>query len=284
MKWNDCFENSLGKFFVKISCAYILLLVSAICFGNQWSKVESPSHGPAKTIGSVSCGCVAGAVNLPEMGLGYQVMHLERNRNFGHPALTGAVETIGAEVAKEKLGTLHVGDLAQPRGGPLPSHHVSHQNGLDADVWFTLDSGATDISGAPSFTNDTGTSLDHSLWKKENSRVLEIVARMPQVDRIFVNPQIKGELCRIMPKNDRAWLRKIRPWWGHDDHFHMRLSCPAGNKQCKQQASLPQGDGCDASLDHWLHLKTTMPSGNAKPLDDTAGARVPPACKKILTE
>src|ERR1700730_13809348 len=38
-------------------------------------------------------------------------------------------------------GALHwngllVGDMSQPRGGPLLSEHTSHQIGLDVDIWF----------------------------------------------------------------------------------------------------------------------------------------------------
>ena len=30
-----------------------------------------------------------------------------------------------------------VGDISQPRGGPMFTGHASHQIGLDADVWLT---------------------------------------------------------------------------------------------------------------------------------------------------
>ena len=72
----------------------------------------------------------------------------------------------------------------------------------------------------------------------------------PEVDRIFVHPAIKQELCDQAGR-DRAWLSKVRPWWGQYYHFHVRLACPPGNG-CRSQSPAPQGDGCKAELDEWF--------------------------------
>src|SRR4051812_2998488 len=60
-------------------------------------------------------------------------------RHYGHPDLIGFVGDLGRAAAAARLGTVAVGDMAQPRGGPMSSGHVSHQGGLDVDVWFRLD-------------------------------------------------------------------------------------------------------------------------------------------------
>jgi penicillin-insensitive murein endopeptidase len=218
-------------------------------------------------------------------------MHLERRRYFGHPELVKTILAIGRTVEEEDLGILFVGDLAQARGGPTPTSHLSHQNGLDVDVWFTLerdllkqlDAFRANVS-APSLLNGPGTELKRFLWKAENARVLEFAAKRPSVDRIFVNPHIKNELCRTAPKNDRSWLRKIRPWWGHHDHFHMRLACPPGNPQCVSQKPLPEGDGCGQALDWWLHLQNTMRSPGSKAPRNIGIGRMPGSCSKVLSE
>jgi penicillin-insensitive murein endopeptidase len=271
--------------------ALALFLFSGFCFGNEWSRMETPTLGVAKSIGSISSGCIAGAATLPEKGPGYEVMHLERNRYFGHPELVKTIEMIGRTVEREKLGILHVGDLAQPRGGPMPSSHASHQSGIDVDIWFALDPALTKNADAKrsdvpasSFTNETGTKLNHSFWKKENARVLEFSASLPTVDRIFVNPQIKNDLCHTVLTNDRAWLRKIRPWWGHADHLHMRLVCPVDSPECKPQTPLPSGDGCGPPLDWWLRLKNTMPGQNANPPRVAPSPRLPRSCHKLLSD
>ena len=63
---------------------------------------------------------MAGGAALPVDGPAWQVMRLSRNRNWGHPDLVALVERLAIE-AKEKDGWngLLVGDLAQPRGGPM---------------------------------------------------------------------------------------------------------------------------------------------------------------------
>src|SRR6516165_2279694 len=48
------------------------------------------------------------------------------------------LEGLGTKVAN--AGTwrgLLVGDISQPRGGPMITGHDSHQVGLDADIWLT---------------------------------------------------------------------------------------------------------------------------------------------------
>ena len=40
-----------------------------------------------------------------------------------------------------------------------------------------------------------------------------------------VNPAIKKALRRGAGR-DRAWLSKVRPWYGHDYHFHDPLLLP----------------------------------------------------------
>ena len=64
-------------------------------------------------------------------------MRLSRNRNWGHPMLVELVKKLAIEAkAYDGWPGLLVGDLSQPRGGPMLTGHRSHQMGLDADIWF----------------------------------------------------------------------------------------------------------------------------------------------------
>ena len=60
---------------------------------------------------------------------------------------------------------------------------------------------------------------------------------LPQVARIFVHPAIKKALCQMAPQvgKDTSWLGKVRPWWNHHYHFHIRLTCPPGSEGCENQ-------------------------------------------------
>jgi penicillin-insensitive murein endopeptidase len=252
---------------------------------SEWSQIDAPSEGAPRAIGQTNNGCIAGAHALPLEGAGYQVMHIERNRFYGHPQLVQTIEILGRKVEAHGLGLLQVGDLGQPRGGPMSFGHRSHQTGLDVDIWYNLDPKIpaaanlmrSDVN-APSMLNGAKKGLNRSAWKQAHLTLLELAANLPAVDRIFVNPYIKKELCE-KAEGERGWLRKIRPWYYHDDHFHMRIACPADSPACETQEPIPPGEGCDASLDWWFqHLPATSP-----PTPPPPKPRLPQDCQAVLS-
>ncbi len=258
----------------------------------------------AQSIGDATAGCLSGAVSLPQNGTGYQLMRPTRGRSYGHPDLIRFIENIAKTTNLQHWGVLLIGDLGQARGGPTPSGHRSHQTGLDVDIWYLLSTardGGSVATGttarmqeveqrrerlprepvrpqqattrslafneretwsSPSILTVQSDAIDDNQWSSANERVLETAARQPEVDRIFVNPSVKRLLCTRKSSHD--WLRKIRPWWGHDDHFHVRLKCPLNNKNCTRQEPLPEADGCDASLAWWFSEQAKTPTPAAK--------------------
>ncbi|MBV8888836.1 MAG: penicillin-insensitive murein endopeptidase [Alphaproteobacteria bacterium] len=248
---------------------------------------EVPSTGPAQAIGGYARGCLAGARQLPADGAGWQVMRPSRNRAWGHPVLLATIERLaGTMPAVNGWPGLLIGDLGQPRGGPMLTGHESHQIGLDADIWLRpmpnrrLSVAEREEVSAIDVVRPDGLDIDPASWTPQHGRLLEAVSRDPAVARIFVNPAIKRALCREAA-GDRAWLAKVRPWWGHDYHFHVRLTCPSGDPQCHDQPPPPAGDGCGHELDWWftdeaLHPKPGRP---AKPL---RLSDLPPACAAVL--
>lgn len=250
--------------------------------------IKQPSAAPPRSIGSYAKGCIAGAVPLPQEGATWQVMRPARNRFWGHPALIAFIERTAANLPAGWPGLL-VGDLGQPRGGPMVTGHASHQIGLDADIWltpmpeqrFTL----TDRDSLPakSIVTADGNDVDPAVWGPQYRQLIEAVARTPELARMFVNPAIKRALCREAansPGADRAWLAKVRPWWGHDDHFHIRLNCPPGQTLCQAQEPAPPGDGCGKELDWWFtdEARHPKPGPPAKPL---LVSQLPPECAAV---
>jgi penicillin-insensitive murein DD-endopeptidase len=223
-------------------------------FGN----LPEPANGKPQAIGFYTKGCLAGGVALPVDGPAWQAMRLSRNRNWGHPKLVALVQRLATE-AKEKDGWpgLLVGDLAQPRGGPMLTGHASHQVGLDADIWLMPSPGRTlsreerEQLSAVSVVKSR-TEIDDKVWTEGHAKLLKRAASYAQVERIFVNPPIKKALCE-WAKGDRSWLGKIRPWYGHTYHFHIRMGCPDGDK-CRSQPRPGAGDGC-GELAYWLSDK-----------------------------
>jgi penicillin-insensitive murein DD-endopeptidase len=268
-----------------------VLLSSALVYGapslNPWPSISEPAPGPARSIGEYSAGCLQGGVALPLDGVGYQVMRPGRHRNYGHPALVDYVRELGRDVKRKRLGVLLVGDLSQPRGGRSSNGHASHQTGLDVDIWYTHPPRALrgplpllvrEELEADSVVDDKRQVLVPR-WRSHVSKLLRLAADGPHVDRIFVNPAIKQALCE-QRQEPRGWLRKIRPWYGHADHFHVRLGCMAGDVDCQGQATLPPGDGCD-KLSMWIKPRTRVVKRKPAPV---AGARKNNSYQKTLQQ
>ena len=221
-----------------------------------WGDVLKPNQGVPTSIGFYSSGCISGADTLPLEGKGFQVMRPSRNRFYGQPALMNFVETLGSTMAAFNSGVL-VGDLSQPRGGPMLTGHASHQIGLDVDIWFwthpeqnTRSLTLEERENLPLITMLGPNGLvDPTKFTQEQITKLKVAASLPGVERIFVNPAIKTYLCATIAEKDSesksAWLRTLRPWVGHDEHFHVRLSCPKDSKLCVHQDPQPEGNGCD---------------------------------------
>ena len=229
---------------------------------NPWAKVKQPKRGAPQAIGGYSAGCVIGGMELPVRGVGYQVARPARQRHFGHPLLIATVKDLAAHVKSSGHGVLFVGDLGQPRGGPAPSGHSSHQTGLDADIWFwhpkaaeraPMSASRTAKLDAPSMVS-VKAKRKTKYWSAKVPAVLEKAASDSRVARIFINPVIKNELCKAATPADTPWMRKLRPWWGHNAHFHVRLECPSGSPDCKKQDPIPAGNGCK-EIAWWLDEK-----------------------------
>jgi penicillin-insensitive murein endopeptidase len=265
--------------------AAALLLAGASAQASPWSKVKATAPGPASAIGGAANGCIRGAEVLPAQGEGFVSIRRHRNRFYGHPQTVNLIRDLGAAVAVRTGRSMMVGDLSQPRGGLMSSSHRSHQNGLDADIWFRLTAEPHRAERAHpeerdprSMVQADGFSVSDE-WGEQQRFLLRSAAQDPRVDRIFVNPAIKRTLCDS-ERGDRAWLRKLRAWWGHDAHFHVRLRCPADSPDCQRQAPLPAGEGCGSELDWWFSAEARSPKKKAaKPRPRPAP---PAACQALL--
>ena len=254
----------------------------------EWGRVLTPSAGAARVIGGPANGCIAGAARLPPDGPGYQAIRLSRHRNYGHPETVDFVERLGKAAAAAGLAPFYVGDMAQPRGGPMISGHAAHENGVDVDIWFNLDPKpalppeAREEVELPSMVLPDKSDIDRNRFGESQVRLLRLAASDPRVDRIFVHPTIKRALCQGFGDardGETGWLHRIRPWYGHDEHFHVRLSCPAGSPDCVGQPAVPPGDGCDASLDWWFtHPPAATPTAPPPPRPP-----LPKACAALLS-
>ncbi|MBA4791053.1 MAG: penicillin-insensitive murein endopeptidase [Rhizobiales bacterium] len=263
-----------------------------------FGAAATPAPLAARSIGFYSKGCLAGAEALPVTAPGagragphWQAMRLSRNRNWGHPALVDFIERFAVQVPKVSGWTgILVGDMSQPRGGPMRTGHASHQVGLDVDIWLTPSPGREmtraerEALSATMMVRPDRLDVDPKVFTPDHVAVIRAAALAPEVERVFVNAAIKKALCRA-PGPDRAWLAKVRPYWGHDAHMHVRLFCQKDSPDCRPQEPPPQGDGCGADLAWWFTDEVLHPKPSptpSKPKPPLTLADLPSACTAVL--
>lgn len=253
-----------------------------------FGAAKTGSDQKPNVIGEYAKGCIAGAVQLPETGPTWQAMRLSRNRNWGHPELIAFVERLSAKARALGWAGLYVGDMSQPRGGPMTSGHQSHQSGLDVDIWMlppkrlNLSRAERESLSSISVRTDDQTNINAN-WTATHMAVLKAASEDRAVDRIFVAAAVKIAMCKAAGK-DRKWLQKIRPLYGHNYHFHVRLKCPKGSPRCKTQRPTVKQisksfDGCDETLNWWVTDYLEMLKNPPKP-DPNAKKKKTPRRKR----
>ncbi len=251
-----------------------------------FGRAVSSAALPAASVGFYAKGCLAGGQALPINGPNWQVMRLSRNRNWANPAMIDFLQRF-APIAAHATGWpgLLVGDMSQPRGGPMLTGHASHQVGLDADIWLRpmptheFSRAERENESSVSVVRSDWLDVDEKTWSNSHSALIRSAALQPEVQRVFVNPAIKKALCRT--EAGQVWMNKVRPTAGHNYHFHIRLFCPMGDTSCVAQEPTPAGDGCDTSLDWWfteeaLHPKPSPPKPPLRMTD------LPAQCRAVL--
>lgn len=239
----------------------------------MWLEPFTPYTGSnARIYGSPSNGCLSGSEELSDKNEKFQLQRWSYDRNFAHPIMLQYFHDLKARAAAIDLPPLIVGDLSRAYGGPLGanSSHASHNTGLDMDLPFDF--------AAP---RKTKRELEHPQdniivsgkkvlpsFTPAVASYIKLAASDPRVDRVFVAPMIKKHLCSLYAnKPESGFLHKLRPWYGHRAHMHVRLNCPSDSPQCVWPAPIPEGDGCGAELDSWFvpPTKTSTAVAKSKP-------------------
>ncbi len=263
----------------------LLLLCAAWLLGAAAPLATTPAPGPLRLIGGRGPGCIAGAVRLPDTAPGLQAIRTGKSFFWGTPATIDALLLLGRRAKAAGLPDLYMNDISAPRGGPFPGGHLSHQVGLDADVWLDvtphplLPVAARETLEPPSLVRPDGRGVDLARWRPEHATLIQLATGLPGVDRVLVNAAIKRQLCESVT-GDRAWLRLVRPFYGHASHMHIHFRCPADQPECGPDfAPPPAGDGCDASLQWWFDQLDAPPAPPTKPKPPPP---LPAACRAIM--
>lgn len=251
-----------------------------------WERAKTPLPGKSEAIGSYSAGCLAGAEKLPVDGPGYSVMRLSRSRYYGHPNLIRYLENLSATTKKAGLKNLLIGDLGRPRGGPMISGHASHQVGLDVDIWYRLSDKRPTKKERETWSASNLVTKEGRVgkgWGPDQRKLVELAAQDENVERIFVHAAIKKDLC--VAYKDAAWLYKLRPWWNHADHLHVRLKCPGGSEQCtKQEPLVASNTGCGSEIDWWFSQEAKDEWAKKQASHGREFPVLPSSCENLVTE
>jgi penicillin-insensitive murein endopeptidase len=275
--------NKMTRFVVSLLAAMSMAFAAS---AQEWGQVMTPAPGPPQSIGFYTAGCLQGAQALPLDGPGYEAIRISRNRYWGQPVTLDFIKRFSELVRAAGQAPLYIGDIGQPRGGPMSFGHASHQIGLDVDIWFERQPGARrapaerESPRLRSLVRAADDGIDDTVFTDQHVALLRLAATSPGVDRMFVNKWIKQRLCQNVTGN-RSWLNKLVVWVGHDEHFHVRMHCPPGNPQCQAQAGYYADDGCGEQLDIWFTKPPVRlpPPGAPQP---PYRPKLPAACQTIL--
>lgn len=131
---------------------------------------------------------------------------------------------------------------------------------------------------------EDGKDVDPNVWTPAHAAVIKAAAKDPQVSRIFVNPQSKRRYAAAPTATARG-LAKVRPWYGRDYHFHVRIVCPTDSPNCTSEPPIVTGDGCSGKeLDRWFTDAVLHPRPSSQPKEKPPlrMADLPATCRQVL--
>jgi murein endopeptidase len=167
----------------------------------------------SRALGAPTAGTLRNATKLPAEGRHFVSWDPDRHRSPGPPwrrygtdRLVRVVLRVAADYAHKYPGAprLTIGDLSRRRGGNFKSAHASHENGLDADIYYPRRDGR---ERPPASVGE----IDMKLAQDLVNRFVRAGAQY-----VFVGPNtsLTGRRGVVMV------------WPNHDNHLHVRM--PAG--------------------------------------------------------
>jgi murein endopeptidase len=169
----------------------------------------------SRALGTQTAGRLVRGVMLPDEGRDFftwdPINRMSPNREWRRWGTDRLVETLldvldGYHGEHPWAARVGIGDLSRPHGGPFGKEfgglgHISHQNGLDADVYYPRRDGRERQASAPRM-------VDRRLAQDLVDRFVAAGARY-----VFTGPSL----------GLRGPRRIVQVLAHHDDHLHVRL-------------------------------------------------------------
>lgn len=233
--------------------------LSALALGSTFAWASLAAAADIETLNQVygfySKGSLRSACSMSQESKGlYHLFHL-RKRFYGSDGLIGIIESAAAEMSIRfpNLDRLQVGDLSAEQGGFITGH-ASHQNGLDVDLAYYRNDHREQIDPIgqkgfdESFVFKGRVSPNFDVAR--NWEVIKLFYDSGRLNRIFVDEKIKEAICLYADsigeiRTREETLKRLRPYPNHDDHMHVRITCPKESMKCESQEPIQDlGSGC----------------------------------------
>lgn len=265
---------------------------------NESIPVNAP--GPERIYGTYTQGCIAGATPFEMSTEVWETVNPQRNHQYGHSSLILFAKELGRTAVDQGWGKITIGDSSCPAGMKMSAGHSSHRIGLDVDIFYRFVPVGQTLSFEERNAWSDAVQLQHEIvrysvpykgegpviaeptphFSSQFKELLKAAAQPAEVDRIFVSPPVKAELCAHFAEASAgktaypSWLKKFRAWSGHRSHFHVRLKCPKDSPLCKNQTPVwsdpsdSTGVGCAGDdFNSWFKQKN-RPQPKPKPEPD----------------
>jgi murein endopeptidase len=199
--------------------------------------------------GSYSYGRLKLADNIdPQMGL-FIKNQLDPEAIYGTTSLVNFVNAFSQEYLNLNSQKVMISNLSEKNGGPLKVLHVSHQNGLDADISYpsTVTNENMLVSVVPGKGKPGHPRGDLKI--KETWELFKWIIKNSKIDLILVHPFVKNKMCQYAKEVHEMELGekilvKLVPDSSHYNHFHVRLECQLADRLCERNKNPPTEIGC----------------------------------------
>ena len=220
----------------------------------------------------------------------WQVMRLSRNRNWAHPDMVALLERLSAKAHKDAgwPGIL-VGDMSQPRGGPMITGHASHQVGLDADIWLTpmpnrrLSRNEREEMSAVMMVRDDRLDIDPKVWTP--SHLVGDPRRGAGAERASASSSTprSRRRCAARPRATAAGCPRCGRCTATTITSTSASNARPAAANARAQPAPAESEGCSAGdLAYWfkdsvLHPKPPKDAAEAEAADDAGATAGRPA-------
>lgn len=211
---------------------------------------REPGHvAGGRSIGSPTEGHLLGGTRIEESPwLRIVPCHRDEDVRWGLESLVSLIDRAARGVRKQfPDSVLSVGHISRHDGGEVDMH-ASHESGRDADLGFYVVNQQGKSIFAEHFVPFLGDGTAPS-WpgaKFDDARNWALVAGLvgdgrARVSYLFVASPLRARLLTYAQRIGAPYSIRVRasevmaqPHGSlpHDDHFHVRISCPAGMEGC----------------------------------------------------